>query len=207
MPAGNELAGNALAGTGLAGTGPATWVPAGADAAWSQSDPGGAEAQHTLVLPVQSPGQGQVHVPRPPARHRHRRRPACSSRRCWRVAAFAGTVSAAVAVAAVALTGALSGPGAPSGQSANPSAARLSNHPGASPTGTQRVMGGGQATQFPTRREAPKASASPGTVPSQAASPSPADLCRQYLKLFFHHSQGDWATEQALYNELSQAGP
>ncbi len=202
-PAGPMPAGAGLAGIGLAGTGLANWVPAGQDAAWSLSDPGGAEAQHTLVLPVQLPGQGQVHVPRPPARHRRPRRPA-GRRVGWQVMAFAGTAAAAVAVAAVALTGALSGSGAPSGQSANPSAAQLSNHPGASPTGAQRVMGGGQATQYPTRRAAPKASASPGTVPSQAASPSAADLCRQYFALFFNHSQGDRSKEKELYDELSQ---
>ena len=75
-PAGSELAGEAAARAAFralvvpAVRLPASAVPAGilpAGAAWSLGDSGGAELQHTLVLPVPAAGQG----PRPPARHRH----------------------------------------------------------------------------------------------------------------------------------------
>src|SRR6185437_4523577 len=65
-----------------------------------------------------------------------------------------------------------------------------------------RVMGGGQATKYPTRREGPKASASPGAIPGHAASPSAADLCHQYFQILFQPSPGDSAKEKELYGEL-----
>ncbi|TVZ03992.1 hypothetical protein EAS64_16350 [Trebonia kvetii] len=159
--------------------------------------PLGTGPQHTLVLPVQGAGQG----PRPPARHRHRRR--AGGRGGWQVMAIVGSAAALVAVGAAAVTGAFAGSAGPRGQSANPSAAQLSTQAGASPKGTHpAVLGTG--TQEPTPSATPKASATPGVTPGHGASQTTDALCGQYFEFFFHHSHGSRTKDQALVEQLSQ---
>lgn len=154
-------------------------------------------SQHTLVLPIQSAGQGQGS--RAPVRHRHRRRTA-GDRAGWRVVALAGSAAAVVAVGAAALTGAFSGPAGPGGQSANPTAAQLSTP---RPAQTQRLLGGGQPTEDATPSATPKVSAAPATTQSQGTPQTPADLCREYYG-FLPRSGGDQPGEKQLFDQLSK---
>lgn len=160
--------------------------------------PGGRDSQHTLVLPIQSAGQGQG--ARSPAhqRHRHRRR-AVSGPAGWRVMALAGSAAAVVAVGAAALAGAFSG-SAGRGETANPTAAQLSTP---SPSQTQRVLGGGQPTQDATPSTTPKVSAAPGTTTGQGTSQTPADLCREYFAFFVPGSRGDHTKEREIFEQLT----
>jgi hypothetical protein len=178
-PAESELAGEAAARAAfraLIGTGP----------------------QHTLVLPVQVPAQGS----RPPARHRHRRR--AGGRGGWQVMALVGSAAALVAVGAAAVTGAFSGSAGPRGQSANPSAVQLSTQAGASPDGTHPLVLG-TATREPTPSATPKASATPGAIPSHGGSQKGADICRQYFESFGRHAHGARTkAREELFGELSQ---
>lgn len=161
--------------------------------------PAGPDPQHTLVLPVQSAGQGLGSQAPARQRHRHRRR-TVSGRAGWRVMALAGSAAAAVAVGAAALAGAFSGSAGPQGQSANPTAAQLST-PG--PTHTQRVLGGGQPTKDATPSATPKISAAAGTTPGQGTSQTPAELCSEFFG-FVHPTRGDWTKEQEVFEQLSR---
>ena len=117
--------------------------------------------------------------------------------------ALVGSAAAVVAVGAAALAWTFSGSPAPRGQSANPSAVRLSTRPGASPTGTQQHVLG-NATREPTPSATQKASAASGASPGHGASQTPADLCRQFFGYVIHHSRGDRAKEDELLKELSR---
>jgi hypothetical protein len=165
--------------------------------------PSGPDSRHTLVLPVQSAGQGLGSQAPARRRHRHRRRTA-SDRAGWRVMALAGSAAAVAAVGAAALAGAFSGSAGPGGQSANPTAAQLSTAPSASPAGTQRVLGGGQATKDAAPSATPKASAVAGATPSRGTPQTPADLCREYFGFLVHHAGDNWAQEKPLLDQLSK---
>ena len=96
---------------------------------------------------------GLAQGPRPPARHRHRRR--AGGRGGWQVMALVGSAAALVAVGAAAVTGAFSGSAGPRGQSANPSAVQLSTQAGASPDGTHPLVLG-TATREPDPERDPE---------------------------------------------------
>jgi hypothetical protein len=198
VPMGAGPMGAGPMGAGPAVAGPAFSVPADYRASsWAWGDPSDAEPHHTLVLPV--PVAGQDQGPRPPARHRHRKR-ATIGRGGWQVMAMLGSVAAAVAIGVAALAGTFSGSAGQQRHPGSPSAVQTSAPQGGGVSAAPGVLG--QATKDPTPSATPKASVTPGGTPGpKAAASRGSALCREYFR--FNH-RGDAATRKTVFHELSR---
>ncbi len=150
---------------------------------------------------------------RPPARHRGR--PVRRRRRSFtrpvnrRGGILLGAAAAVVIVAAVALTGSLSGPFQGLVRSTADSTSAATRHsPGGSSSGRLTGSGAAEPTTRPTPAHSPHASSSASHGPARQA-PAQASECRTYYGYFQHMQPGaKWSSaELDLLGKLSkQAG-